>query len=612
MITQESIEEVKERSSLIELVGESGALKRQGSNYVGLCPFHQEKTGSFHIRDGGKFYHCFGCGASGNPISYYMHTRGVSFPQAVEELAERFGVTLQFTEKRELNKPREDTNQYFEINRLATDFYSKALQTAPEVVKNYIVKRQLRPETLEKFAVGFSQPSWNSLSDYLKSKKVPEESILTSGLARRSQKGDLYDVFRARLIFPIFSDNKKIAAFGGRLIPDLIDKESAAQAPKYLNSPDNPVYHKNKVLYGVPQAITAIREQGFVYIVEGYMDVISLWQAGVQNVVATCGTALTPGHIKRLAFLCKRAFILFDGDNAGRTAASKAFALFLNSGVDAKVLFLPEAEDPDSIACRMKEKTAEYLASVETHSLLSCYMDSIFARYSVKSVKDLGAALKGQVAEEISVLLNSVKNPVERAELIGQAAFKLKVDESILDNLAASKTPKVEVETEPEQDTEVIEEVPLKKKAISELPALDQEILLVVMAKREEMIEKVVNHPDLCPNLQPKTRAFIEEFSQVLSDNAGNNAEKKESIKTLLKEYGDSWLHHWKKAHEMNEDARVDFAVSYTQCLKRVKKDKLKQTVRALEDTLQQTAEDDAKTKLYQELMNLQKQINAI
>jgi DNA primase len=607
MITQESIEEVKERANLIELIGESTSLKRQGSSFVGLCPFHSEKTGSFHIRENGRFYHCFGCGASGNSISYYMHTRGVSFPQAVEELAERFGVALKFTKGKEVDKPKHDKSVFYEINKLAVEFFTKALKSSPEAVKKYIKERQLKAETIQAFSIGFSLPSWNALSDNLKSKKITEENILTAGLARRNPKGDLYDVFRARLIFPIYSDNRKVVAFGGRLIPELIDNENAAQAPKYLNSPDNPVYQKNKILFGLPQAFNAIRENGFVYIVEGYMDVISLWQTGVKNVLATCGTALSQGHIKRLSYLCKRAYVLFDGDNAGRTAASKAFTLFLNSGIEAQILFLPDKDDPDSIACRHKEDTGAYLQSLEKHSLISCYIDSLFSRYSVKSVKELGAALKGQVADEVSQLLKSVKNAVERSELINEAAFKLMIDKSLLDNISPSKQFVA--------DTENIgtpEEAGISIKSVNDLPRLDQEILRIVMAKKLDVIERMLNEADLCLSLEPCTLTFIESLSILLANNSFDSAEKKEAIKILLKEYGESWLKLWKQAHDMSAEKGVDFLQSFEQCLQLVKKSKLNQSLMELDGILQMTAEENTKIELAQKRLGLIRQINAI
>lgn len=611
MISQESIEELKERANLIELIGESVALRKQGSGYVGLCPFHSEKTGSFHIREAGRYYHCFGCGASGNAISYYMQTRGVPFPQAVEELAERFSVTLKFTGKKKDDKPRVDKSEYFDINRLAAAFFLQSAKTAPPSVKEYISKRGLKPETLKSFSVGFSSANWRDLTEFLRNKGFSEEKILTAGLARRNSRGELYDIFRARLIFPIFADNRKVAGFGGRIIPDLVDQETLSQMPKYLNSPDSPVYQKNRVLFGMPQAFNAIRERGFVYIVEGYMDVIGLWQAGVQNVVATCGTALSAGHVKRLGYITKRVIILFDGDSAGRAAAAKAFTTFINSGIDAKILFLPTEEDPDSIAAKMQGETASYLESLPACTLLDCHIDSIVARYSAKSIKDLGAALKGQICEEVSGLLKAVKNPVERAELTRLACFKLMVEKDLLENLSTKPAQARLAEEDEDEGEKTSPQVSYKP--ITQLPKIDQEILLSVMALKEPVAEKIINTHDLITELDTSTQAFITGFSQLLKDGGSRDIDqRKEQIKALLKDFGGTWLTHWKKAHNMTQDSQVNLMASFEQCMRGIRKIKLNQTLKELKTMLSGASDDTEKSLLGQRQVELQKQINAL
>ncbi|RIL02772.1 MAG: DNA primase, partial [Proteobacteria bacterium] len=347
IVAQESIEEIKEKANLVDIIGEAVSLKRRGSSYVGLCPFHAEKTPSFHVREE-KFYHCFGCGESGNVISFVMRFRGLSFPEAIEELAGRCGVQLKFEKSGRKNVPLADKQALFKVNALALAWFSAQLKSAPPQVKDYINSRSLTREALAAFAIGFAPKEWSALTTFLRARKVPDEMILRCGLARRSPKGDLFDVFRARIIFPIFSDSKRVAAFGGRIIPELLEKEALNQAPKYLNSPESPIYFKSKVLFGLPQALSAIQQEREVWIVEGYMDVIGMWQAGIRNAVATCGTALTSEHAKRLKLLVKKVILLFDGDDAGRGAAGKAYDAFLNSGIDVCAAFLPQGEDPDS------------------------------------------------------------------------------------------------------------------------------------------------------------------------------------------------------------------------------------------------------------------------
>lgn len=591
MISQQTIEEIKERASLVDIVGESVNLKRNGMNFTGLCPFHSEKSPSFHIRDSGRFYHCFGCGVSGNVITYVMESRGLSFPDAVEELAARYGIEV----KREggVQRPEEAPHKdaLYAINKLASEFYLAQLKTADPAVGEYLKGRGITPASMSEFSIGFAPRQWGALCDFLKSKQFDEALLLQSGLVRRSPRGDLYDTFRSRIIFPIAIEGRKIAGFGGRLVPGLLEESALKSAPKYLNSPESPVYQKNKIFYGLPQALEAIRRSKELYLVEGYMDVIGLHQAGVRNVLATCGTAVSDNHVKRLQHLVQRVYLLFDGDLAGRAAAAKCFSVFLNSGIDVVALFLPDEEDPDTIALRHGVETESYLQTLEKSPLLDCYIESLLLKSGWKEMRDLGAAAKGRISEEVAQVLAKVRNNIEQSDLLQRAALRLLVEPKDLAALireggasSASATPKL-IQPIPPQGLP-------QNAAIEDLPRVDRELLLAVMVDRQGLTATLLHDPDICEGVHPSTLRFIEGLDAILEESRTDEGAKREQAKALLKSFGESWILHWKKAHQMLRDDEVDFVRSVDECRRHLKKTKLKQAIMEIDLRLGQSERD--------------------
>lgn len=619
MIAEKTIEEIKARANLVEIVGESQQLRRQGSSYVCCCPFHQERSPSFHIRDGGRFYHCFGCGVSGNAISYVMQMRGLSFPEAVEELAERYGITVALIGGRP-ERDRVNTGEFYQANQLAQEFFQRSLQEAPAAVKKYVAERGFTPEAMRAFGLGFSPLKWQGLCDFLRGKKISEELLLRSGLARRNSRGELYDGLRGRLVFPIFQDPRRIAGFGGRVIPGLNDNPDA---PKYVNSSDSPVYNKSKLLFGLPQALQAIRQKGDVFVVEGYMDVIGLWQVGIQNVVATCGTALTEQHVRRIAQLCKRVTVLFDGDAAGRAAAAKSFAVFLNSGIDASARFLPDEDDPDTLARRLGVATGDYLAALPAQPLLDSFIDQTLAAHGAADAGALGAAAKGTIGKEVAAIVSRVENPIERDELLKRVSYRLRVDSEHLVTLAGASRAAVEPLTSGVPSGPVRQpgagggrssegeanaahsnsrarpagqqeppDIAFSGRPVTDLPRLDRELLLVVMAMREQYVDSVLNDPLICEAIHPTTRAFVEGLSAILASDL-TREEQRQATKALLLQFGESWVAHWKTAHEMLEDQRVKFVQVFEQCRQALDRAKFQDLGRQLTEQLA-AAQDDA------------------
>lgn len=597
MISQETIQAVKDRVSIVEIVSEVTALKRQGSSFVGLCPFHTEKSPSFNVRDDSGFYHCFGCGVSGGVIDFVMRMRGLSFPEAVEDLATRFGIEI----KREGAKkaPSQDRNGALKINALAHEFFRQMLKQHTAVIKPYLTARGLTDEAIKVFSIGFAPLEWRALKDFLQQRKGAEQLAARFGLLKRNSQGELYDVFRGRVIFPITEDGRRILGFGGRLVPNLSEDD---KAPKYLNSSETPAYQKSKVMFGLPQAQQAIRECGFIYLVEGYMDVVGLWQAGVKNVLATCGTAVTELHIKRLARLSSRIVILFDGDDAGRRAAGKTFPIFLNSGVDVSAVFLPQGEDPDSIAKMKGEETSKFLSSAPQVTLLECFINNLCEKFGAIAIESLGAASKGQLCVELCKSLALVKNVVERGMLLERAALRLKVRTQELESLMKGHSP-----IKPQlKEVSVTATQTLVATSIMQLPKLDREILLCVMGQRE-LAHGVLQNPDICSAITPVTLHFIEGLISVMSTANDKSEETKEQLKAFLVSFGESWVQHWRRAHAMLSDKTVKLSLVFDECLKSVQKGKLNQTVKALEREMLTATDEQHKVRLAEEQVALRR-----
>lgn len=586
MISEETIQRVKERARVSELVQDIVPLRRSGSRLTALCPFHKEKTPSFHIRDDDKSYYCFGCGASGSAITFVMEQRGLSFPEAVEELAARYHIEVKYSSRVSRVKRSVSTrNSLYDINKLALSYFLESEK--PEEVVKYMIDREISEGMQKVFSIGFSGTDPKGLIKFLKSRGIKEEEILKAGLARRYERGELYDLFRNRLIFPIFIDPKRVVAFGGRTIPSLIPEDKREFVPKYVNSPETEVYEKRRVLYGLPQAAPAIRDKKHVYVVEGYLDVIGLAQVGITEVVATCGTALTVEQITRMIRLTKRITVLFDGDNAGRTAAGRSFESFLNAPVDVTAVFLPEGEDPDSISKKYGLKTRNFLESLKPKGLFECYVDSILFRERVKSVSELGANSLSLIAREAGNLVSRIKDPIVKSKTFELLKERFKIDP----NLLKSKNHDERVEAENEN------------LSFDSLKPVTREILYAVMGAR--IPERALSNPEIMQAIEPVARNFILEFSELLKldDNMA-----KEGIAALLKEHGNTWVKAWKFAHEMAKLG--DLNESYELSAKTLVNKNLSDHLGLLESEIKNANTEEEKAILAQELITLRRELS--
>jgi DNA primase len=353
VVSRELIDAIRERTNLVDIVGQTVRLTSKGTSYMGLCPFHQERSPSFSVVPAKGIYHCFGCGEGGDVFSFLQKTRGLSFFEAVKELGDAAGLAV---DERELS-PQERSRlrqraSLQEIVEIAAGWFRGQLRTTDEgrVGLRYLVDRQIADDTIDRWRLGLAPAKWDGLLNALVAEGVSVDQAVEAGLARRRERGvGAYDLFRGRLIIPIEDSRGRVVAFGGRVLKQLIDDEAA---PKYVNSPETPIYKKSNLLFGLSHARTGVARTGRLLVVEGYFDVISLHQAGFAEAVATCGTALTPEHAKLIAPMARQVVALFDADEAGQRAAVKSLELFLDVGIEPRRLEIGDAKDPDEFIQR--------------------------------------------------------------------------------------------------------------------------------------------------------------------------------------------------------------------------------------------------------------------
>jgi DNA primase len=345
MIPDDQVEEVRARADIVEIIGEHVPLKKAGREYKANCPFHEERTPSFYVVPAKGFYKCFGCSKSGDVFSFVMERLGLDFIGAVKLVAARSGVEIRETSRK--NDEDDPNRPLYELNAFAQDWFRKCLLD-PEiggVAQDYLRGRGIGAETAERFGLGYAPDEWRAFRDAAATHGLDEELLLEAGLVGTSERAtEPYDRFRGRIIFPIESLSGRVMAFGGRVLDG-----AAKDAPKYMNSPESPIYHKGQTLYGMSWARNAIRREECALVVEGYMDVVSLAAHGFEHVVAPLGTAMTPDQAKLLGRYSTRVLLLFDSDRAGLKATFRAGDTLLEAGLHPAVVTLPAGEDPDTI-----------------------------------------------------------------------------------------------------------------------------------------------------------------------------------------------------------------------------------------------------------------------
>ena len=464
---EEKVSEIRDRSSILEVVSDYVSLKKAGKNYRGLCPFHSEKTPSFMVNEGKQIFHCFGCGEGGDVFTFLMKAGHFSFPQAVEELAERYGVRLprrEFspTQKKEIAKK----DLLFQINQTASDYFHDLLarRREGEEGRKYLSQRGIEKEIIEEHRLGFSLDRWDGLVQHLRERKVSLEMARELGLILPKKKEGWYDAFRGRIIFPIFDLHHRVIGFGGRVIRE--------GQPKYINSQESSIYHKGEVLYGLHVAKQYAPEKDCVIIVEGYFDLLTLHQYGMKHSIATLGTALTTQHIRTLKRYTKNLITVFDADRAGVQATLRALPLFLEEEVMGKTVVLPKGEDPDEFL--RKGNLGDFEKRVAgAVPLIEFFFGWLMKTYDVKSIDG-----KIKVAKEGVALIRKIPETIRRNYYIKVLAERLDLQESLLYEMLRS-SPKDRSKTEED----------VKKRFMEKK-----------FPKSEEMVVRLmVHHPELIP-----------------------------------------------------------------------------------------------------------------
>ncbi|MDU1201665.1 MAG: DNA primase [Clostridiales bacterium] len=394
------IEEIKSRCDIVDVISDYMQLKSSGSNYTGLCPFHSEKTGSFMVSKSKQIYKCFGCNAGGDVISFVMRYENVDFMDAVKILARRCGITLERNISEEEKKKIQEINKFREIHTEAARFYFANLLGTKNPGYEYLKKRGLSDKIIKKFGLGYSLNSWNSLMNYLLAKGYDKTDLVKCGLVtHKTETNKYFDRFRNRVMFPIFNYNGKVIGFGGRVLDDSL--------PKYLNSPETLVFNKRLNLYGLNISKKSIKDDTLI-LVEGYMDLISLYQNNIENVVATLGTALTIEQARLIRKFAKNVIISYDSDQAGQNATLRAIDILLKADIKVKILNLKDCKDPDDFI--KKYGFEGYKKAMEDSDYYIKYkIDILKKKYNLNNDSQ-----KMSFVEEATFMLKKLKSPIEK------------------------------------------------------------------------------------------------------------------------------------------------------------------------------------------------------
>lgn len=418
MISQEKIVEIRQRASIVEVISDFVTLKKAGRNHMGLCPFHAEKTPSFTVSEEKGIYHCFGCQSGGSVFHFLMNYDHLTFPEAVERVAKRYGIAVQH-DGRPASRESGEREKLYRVNERVALNYQKLLLSHPEGRRalDYLKGRGVDEAAMQKFLLGYAPQTGSGLLKVFSQENISSQDACRLGLIGQRDGQKFYEKFFARVIFPIVSPAGKVVAFGGRVLDQAL--------PKYLNSSETPLFHKGSTLYGLYQAKDGIRKADRVVVVEGYLDVIALAQHEVSYAVATLGTALTADHVRVLSRYTKNIIALFDGDDAGRKAASRSFEIFVEAGLLGRAAFLPKGEDPDTFV-RSRGKAALEAVLDQAVPLADYYFSWLEQRY--------GTSLEGksQIAGEVSRVLAKVTNAFEADLLARRAVDILGIREEVL------------------------------------------------------------------------------------------------------------------------------------------------------------------------------------
>lgn len=485
MITRETIDEIKNRVDIIDVVSDFVTLKRSGQNYKALSPFTNEKTASFYVVPSKGIFKDFSSGKGGDAITFVMEHEGMAYPEALKYLARKYGIEIKddaTASREELSQQSERDGLYIVMNFAKNVYHDLLLENdeGKSIGLSYFRERGFNDRTIEKFELGYALNQWDHLTKQALAKGYSESMLEKSGLLIKKDDGKKYDRFRGRVIFPVHNLSGKVIAFGARILTKEKDQ------PKYINSPETDIYHKSHVLYGMFQARNAIRKEEFCYLVEGYTDVISLHQADIENVVASSGTALTEDQIKLMRRFTENVTVLYDGDAAGIKAALRGIDLVLKGGLNVRIVLLPDGEDPDSFSRKMGSTALRTYLKEHTEDFIS-FKISLYSREAAND-----PIKKAEAIREIVTSISLIPDPIKRSVYLQETSNLLKIQETVL----FTELNKILLQDRHKKGDDVRREE-LKQQAVSDIepvakaPAVNPEEL-----QEREMVRLLLNYAD--------------------------------------------------------------------------------------------------------------------
>ena len=506
----ELIEQIKDANDIVSVVSEHVTLKKKGKNYWGCCPFHNEKTPSFSVAPDKGFYYCFGCHASGNAIKFLMELEGITFVEALERLANRANIPLPEAKLSPQVRAREERRKkLYEACDLAANFFHNCLLKTSygKAGLEYLKKRGLTDETIEKFRLGFAPDGWDRLYKAFRERGIEESILLELNLIRKNDKGQAYDFFRNRVMFPIMDGKGRVVGFGGRVMDD--------STPKYLNSPECPIFEKGKILFAFDKAYKSIREEKQAILVEGYMDVISAHNKGVTNVVASLGTAYTKDHGHILMRQADEIILAYDMDGAGRQAVTRAIELLQNTDFKVRVLAMPDGKDPDDYVRNHGGKAFKELVEKAVKPL-----DYLLSESLIKHDTN-DAEGKQAVMQDIFPYIANIHSQTIRDDALKALALPLWLDNSTIFRYFRNYTQKGNIEL-------VDEKITQPKKIVSG----DEELLMAHVITDSKALQEVVQYLPLEDFQNIQYRGIIEKIYTLFTQTGQYQPESVEDVLT--------------------------------------------------------------------------------
>ena len=579
-IPQDIVDRVRDTADIVDVVSQYVDLKHRGANYFGLCPFHGEKTPSFSVAPAKQIYHCFGCSTGGNVFSFLMEYQKVSFPEAVKTLADRYNIPIQYEEG---EGGSELFSSLYELHNIAVKLFQDNLfSQRGESALAYLTDRGLTEDILKQFKVGFAMDSWDQLVKQCTGKGFTKSHINQSGLFTQSEKGT-FDRFRSRVMFPIFHPSGKPIAFGGRIF-------GVEDPAKYLNSPETPLYKKSDVFYGLQASRDAIRKTGFAVLVEGYMDFLQLYQAGIHPLVAVSGTAFTQRHALALSRITQKAVLLYDGDNAGGNAAIRAGWVLLKAGLEPTIVRPPRDQDPDDWVRAVGRN--DVLSAIESPT---SFLDFHLEFHSGKSLE---GAERRQYILDLMREIRSIQDGIVRNDLVRILSEKLMVDEH--DLVRVMKSQRVNPVQYPDQ-TDQGDEIP---KFTSTADRAQIELLQLLALEEQSTRQYVQENVSLALFTTP-----------LLKKVAGFLLDEKLSVESS------AIIEYFQDKHERDSVAQILFAETQnippeqivSDCLKILKSMPLKERIQSLRIQIREKESNgDDPQKELDEVIKLQQELNDI